>query len=156
ALDACADVDHKAGALVSENARKDAFRVLPRQRVCVGVANTGRLDLHQHFAGFWTLELDRLDGEFCLGSLCDGGANVHGHSPALAFGSAPTLSECARAAELAAPARLTGQEPPCILRGGEMTERPKVPDSKSGVPVRVPWVRIPLSPPSPRAMAGES
>jgi hypothetical protein len=30
---------------------------------------------------------------------------------------------------------------------GEMSEWPKVPDSKSGVPARVPWVRIPLSPP---------
>jgi hypothetical protein len=29
-----------------------------------------------------------------------------------------------------------------------MSERPKEPDSKSGVPVRVPRVRIPLSPPS--------
>ena len=33
------------------------------------------------------------------------------------------------------------------FRGGEMTEWPKVPDSKSGVPARVPWVRIPLCPP---------
>src|SRR4051812_5017647 len=34
-----------------------------------------------------------------------------------------------------------------MVRGGEVTERPKVPDSKSGVPARVPRVRIPLSPP---------
>jgi hypothetical protein len=32
-----------------------------------------------------------------------------------------------------------------------MTERPKVPDSKSGVPVRVPGVRIPFSPPAKQA-----
>jgi hypothetical protein len=32
------------------------------------------------------------------------------------------------------------------LRGGEMTEWPKVPDSKSGEPARVPGVRIPFSP----------
>ena len=43
---------------------------------------------------------------------------------------------------------LTDPDPPAKFRRGEMTERPKVPDSKSGVPVRVPWVRIPLSPPS--------
>src|ERR1700722_10164923 len=36
---------------------------------------------------------------------------------------------------------------PCRLRGGELSEWPKEPDSKSGVPVRVPWVRIPRSPP---------
>jgi hypothetical protein len=47
---------------------------------------------------------------------------------------------------------LTAFRSAVIVRGGEMTERPKVPDSKSGVPVRVPWVRIPLSPlrPVPR------
>jgi hypothetical protein len=33
-----------------------------------------------------------------------------------------------------------------ISRGGEMSEWPKEPDSKSGVSVRVPRVRIPLSP----------
>ena len=41
---------------------------------------------------------------------------------------------------------LTDPNSAAIVRRGEMTERPKVPDSKSGVPVRVPWVRIPLSP----------
>jgi hypothetical protein len=34
------------------------------------------------------------------------------------------------------------------LRGGELTEWSKVLDSKSSVPLRVPWVRIPRSPPS--------
>jgi hypothetical protein len=42
---------------------------------------------------------------------------------------------------------LTERGPFVMVRGGEMTERPKVPDSKSGVLVRVPRVRIPLSPP---------
>lgn len=32
------------------------------------------------------------------------------------------------------------------LPSGELTERPKVLDSKSSVPLRVPWVRIPRSP----------
>src|SRR5271165_3413404 len=40
---------------------------------------------------------------------------------------------------------------PGRLRGGELSEWPKEPDSKSGVPVRVPWVRIPRSPLRPRA-----
>ncbi len=43
-------------------------------------------------------------------------------------------------------APLTVPTPAATFRRGEMTERPKVPDSKSGVPARVPWVRIPLSP----------
>ncbi len=34
-----------------------------------------------------------------------------------------------------------------VLADGEVAEWPIVPDSKSGVPVRVPWVRIPPSPP---------
>ncbi len=34
----------------------------------------------------------------------------------------------------------------CHVPRGEMTEWPKVPDSKSGVSERVPWVRLPLSP----------
>ena len=41
---------------------------------------------------------------------------------------------------------LTAPALPFIFRRGEMTEWPKVPDSKSGVSVRVPRVRIPLSP----------
>ncbi len=45
------------------------------------------------------------------------------------------------------PVRLTERLAFGMVRGGEMTEWPKVPDSKSGVPVRVPWVRLPLSPP---------
>src|SRR5580700_5993140 len=43
---------------------------------------------------------------------------------------------------------LTSRRHPCRLRGGELSEWPKEPDSKSGVPVRVPWVRIPRSPPA--------
>src|SRR5689334_20131033 len=48
---------------------------------------------------------------------------------------------------LPAPAeRLTEQILAANLRRGEVTERSKVPDSKSGVPERVPGVRIPSSP----------
>src|SRR5215472_3095322 len=42
--------------------------------------------------------------------------------------------------------RLTTRCRACTVRGGELSEWPKEPDSKSGVPVRVPWVRIPRSP----------
>jgi hypothetical protein len=42
--------------------------------------------------------------------------------------------------------RLTAPAPAARFRRGEMSERSKVPDSKSGVPGRVPRVRIPLSP----------
>ncbi len=42
---------------------------------------------------------------------------------------------------------LTDLQAPATFRRGEMTEWPKVPDSKSGVSARAPWVRLPLSPP---------
>src|SRR3546814_6082406 len=44
------DVDDDAGALVAEDRREDAFRVGAGQRVLVGMADAGRLDLDQHFA----------------------------------------------------------------------------------------------------------
>src|SRR5262245_12389421 len=50
------------------------------------------------------------------------------------------------AASLRTAVPLTLLDLPAKFARGEMTEWPKVPDSKSGVPVRVPWVRIPLSP----------
>jgi hypothetical protein len=53
-------------------------------------------------------------------------------------------------------AALTGPAPAVTFRRGEMTEWPKVPDSKSGVLGRVPWVRIPLSPPVKRCRSGAS
>ena len=37
---------------------------------------------------------------------------------------------------------------------GEMAEWSKAPDSKSGVAARLPWVRIPLSPPDDAGLAG--
>jgi hypothetical protein len=50
---------------------------------------------------------------------------------------------------------LTSRASACTFRGGELSEWPKEPDSKSGVPVRVPWVRIPRSPPRKPAQVCE-
>ncbi len=52
----------------------------------------------------------------------------------------------AREGGLAAASSLTTSARPATFRRGELSEWPKEPDSKSGVPVRVPWVRIPRSP----------
>src|SRR5262249_37817556 len=57
--DAGPDIDHDAGALVAEDRREQALRVLARARVLVGVADAGRLDLDQHLAGLGAVELDR-------------------------------------------------------------------------------------------------
>jgi hypothetical protein len=42
-----------------EDGRKQSFRIGAGQREFVGVANTGRLDLDQHFAGLRALQLHR-------------------------------------------------------------------------------------------------
>jgi hypothetical protein len=67
------------------------------------------------------------------------------------FGPVPAKGLENRAFGLVGP--LTARIEAARVRGGEMTEWPKVPDSKSGVSERVPWVRLPLSPPGPRCSA---
>src|SRR2546429_391570 len=56
-----AGLDHDARALVAENRREQTLRVGPRAREFVGMANAGRLDLDQHFAGLRPLQLHGLD-----------------------------------------------------------------------------------------------
>src|SRR3546814_1538892 len=46
---------------LSEDRREDAFRVGAGQRVLVGMADAGRLDLDQHFAGLGAVELHGFD-----------------------------------------------------------------------------------------------
>ena len=48
---------------MAEDGRKQAFRVGARQRVVVGVADAGRLDLHQHLARTRPVEVDLFDGQ---------------------------------------------------------------------------------------------
>ena len=52
---------HDPGALMAQNGRKQALRIGARQGELVRVADAGRHDLHQHFAGAGAFELDRLD-----------------------------------------------------------------------------------------------
>jgi hypothetical protein len=61
--DAAADVHHDAGAFMAENGRKQAFGIGAGQREFVGVADTGGLDLDQHFALARAVELDGGDLE---------------------------------------------------------------------------------------------
>src|SRR5438552_7444254 len=61
ARDPRAGLDHDARALVAENRREQTLRVGPRAREFVGMANAGRLDLDQHFAGLRPLQLHGLD-----------------------------------------------------------------------------------------------
>src|SRR5690606_41131445 len=47
----------------SENGREDAFRIGTRQGEIIGMADARRLDLDQHFAGAWALQLHGHDLE---------------------------------------------------------------------------------------------
>ena len=68
---------HDAGTLVAEDRREDAFRVGARQRVGVGVADAGGLDLDQHLAGFRPFDVDGLDGQRFAGLPGYRGAGFH-------------------------------------------------------------------------------
>ena len=96
--DAGADLDHHSGALVAEDRGEQTLRVLTRQRVVVGVADAGRLDLDQHLAGAWAFEVELDDLERLFGRKRDGRAGLHG-APAY---SAATSSTLARSLKLIA------------------------------------------------------
>jgi hypothetical protein len=55
------DIDDNAGAFVTENYRKQAFRIGAGARELVGVADAGSLNLNEHFAGFGAIELHRFN-----------------------------------------------------------------------------------------------
>src|SRR3546814_20597656 len=63
---------------LSEYRREDAFRVGAGQRVLVGMADAGRLDLDQHFAGLGAVELHGFDRQRLAGVKRDGGTDIHG------------------------------------------------------------------------------
>ena len=75
--DAGADLAHDAGAFVAEDRREQPFRIGARQRVGVGVADAGRLDLDQHLAGLRAFDVDGLDGQRLTGLPGDCGAGFH-------------------------------------------------------------------------------
>ena len=47
--------------------------------VQVGMAQAGRLHLHQHFAGAWTFELNFFDDERLIRAVHDGRADIQRH-----------------------------------------------------------------------------
>ncbi len=73
-----ADIDDDAGAFVAEDRGKQSLRVGAREGELVGVADAGRLDLDQHFAGARAVELDGGHFKRFAGAEGDGGANIHG------------------------------------------------------------------------------
>ena len=72
-----ADLAHDARAFVAEDRGKHAFAVETVQRVGVGVANAGRLDLDQHLARLRPFQIELDDFQRLLGFEGDGGAGLH-------------------------------------------------------------------------------
>ncbi len=74
---AAADVDDDAGAFVTEDHREQAFGIRARARELIGVADAGRLDLDEHFAGARSVEIDGGDFERLAGGISDCGLGLH-------------------------------------------------------------------------------
>ena len=62
---------------MAEDRGKDALAVEAVERVGVGVADAGRLDLDQDFAGLRSFQIDLDDLERLLGFERDSGAGLH-------------------------------------------------------------------------------
>jgi hypothetical protein len=71
------DLDHHAGAFMTEYRGKQAFGIGARAREFVGMADAGRLDLDQHLAGFRPLELNRFDGKRRTGFMRNRCSHLH-------------------------------------------------------------------------------
>ena len=74
---ACAHLQHHARAFMAEDGREDAFRIGTRERVVIGMADAGGLDLDQHLAGARALQVDFFHGERGTGFPGDGGFGFH-------------------------------------------------------------------------------
>ena len=72
------DLDHHPRALMAEDARKNPLRVQTVQRIGVGVADAGGLDLDQHLPGPRPLQIDLDNLQRTFGLKGDGGAGFHG------------------------------------------------------------------------------
>src|SRR5262249_28858432 len=66
-----------AGAFVTEDAGEEAFRVRARARELVGMADAGRLQLHQDFAGLRPIQIQRDNFEWLAGREGDGCLSFH-------------------------------------------------------------------------------
>ena len=75
--DAWTDVDDNAGAFVAEDGGKQPLRIRAGKREFVGVADAGRFDLDQNFAGARAVELHRRHFQRLAGRVGHGGANIH-------------------------------------------------------------------------------
>src|SRR5580692_97144 len=73
-----ANFAHDTGTLMAEDGWKEAFTVKAVERVGIRVANAGRLDFNQDFAGFRPVQIELDDFQRLLGFESDGSACFHG------------------------------------------------------------------------------
>src|ERR1700681_1630099 len=74
---AWAHVDHDAGALVTQDSRKEPFRIGAGTREFVGMADAGRFDLDQHFARLRSSQLHRFQHQGCPCAMSYRSTNIH-------------------------------------------------------------------------------
>ena len=79
--DAGPDVDHDAGTFVTEDRRKQTFRIGARTGEFIGMADAGRHDLDQHFACLRAIETNGFNRERVSRAMRNGGTNVQGKLP---------------------------------------------------------------------------
>ena len=113
--DAGPDLDDDARALMAEDRREQALGIGAGERVFVGVADAGGLDLDQHLAGARAVEIDGFDGQRLAGFVGDGGTHLHRASPSRSRATTPDDNAEARdwdkaliCADVAPPRRRNG------------------------------------------------
>jgi len=74
------DLGDDPRALVAEDRRENPFGITTGECELIGVADTGRLDLDQHFTGMWAFKVHRFQAERFAGLAGDGGADFHFHT----------------------------------------------------------------------------
>ena len=134
-----ADVDDDARALVAEDRREEPLGILARERVLVGVADAGRLDLDEHLALLRPLEVDRLDRERLPCAVGDGGACFHGDATVTrraAAGKSTMLRRRGSRAQRNAGARR--RRPRATTRRASSRRRPPEIDATERFPARDP------------------
>src|ERR1039458_7149456 len=75
------DLHHDARTLAPEDAREQSFRIGTRERVFVGMADPGGLDLDQYFAGLGASELHGFDRQRLASFKGNRGADIHQCAP---------------------------------------------------------------------------
>src|SRR6185437_14517194 len=83
-LNAGSHIDHDARTFMSQDGREESFRVRPREREMVGMADAGSLQLHEHFTALGAFQLHCLDAQRLAGLNGNGCTYVH-------FAMAPRL-----------------------------------------------------------------